>query len=611
MMPAKLVKGTDEFTLDLSSCRGSEFQLALEKIKEVPGSKYDGQRKLWCIMPEATSVERVLHSIQPDADSSIIEWVKDARRAGDAELVSALPDDYDGLLIPWASQRQPWQPEKIGDEDFTGLKPHQRSVVGAVAKDKSDIRAIIADDMGLGKTASAISIISESGIHREQEIKAYPVLIVCPNSVKGVWKREVERWLGDDEPAVVIDGTTLKARQNQISEAIELRAWTIVNYEQLRTVREKIKTKSGGSKTVEKLKEPFFEKVKWGAVILDEAHRAKNRKAKQTRGIYRIDSPIKLALTGTPIMNSPDDLWSLLHWLYPSEYKSYWRFFETYVDYVEGYFGKDIIGVKNPDQLRFELKDRLYRRTKDQVLNLPEKQRITVPVTLDNKSRKLYNEAERNFWIEVETAVEEGDSSAKELVDAVASGRRRLYAIPNGAARTVRLRQILSNIALLGGENHSNKMEALLDRISDNRHKQHVVFSEFVQSCQILAERITSTLGLTAETYTGETKDKDRRGIEDKFQRGEIDILVGTIGAMREGLTLTAADTVHFLERAWVPGWNTQAEDRLHRIGQSVPVTVLIYEAESTVDDGTIYLTNRLKDRIVKTVLPQDEVKET
>jgi hypothetical protein len=70
-------------------------------------------------------------------------------------------------------------------------------------------------------------------------------------------------------------------------------------------------------------------------------------------------------------MNTPDELWSILHWLFPDEYTSYWDFYETYVDYTEGYFGKVITGVRNPDALRFELHERLVRRTKDQVLDLP------------------------------------------------------------------------------------------------------------------------------------------------------------------------------------------------------------------------------------------------
>lgn len=606
LVPALLERTDDELTLSLAGCRGSEFTDTLAKAKEIVGRKYDGKRKLWCYPPEPQIAERIIHAIQPEADASIVAWISDSRQQFEQELVSPLPDDGE-LLIPWATQRAPWQPEMVNEEPFVGLKAHQRALVAAIA-DASEVRALICDDQGLGKTGATLSIVAESaecGFTFEE----LPKLVICPNSVKGVWKREVERWLGPEEPCVVVDGTTVKAREAQLAEGIEEGAWVIVNYEQLRVEKIEQKTRAGGTKTVTRMKQPLFEKTSWAAVVCDEVHRIKNRKAAQTKGVYKVSAPIMLGLTGTPIQNSPDDLWSPLHWLFPKEYTSYWRFYEQYVDYVEGYFGKDIVGVKNEDALRFELNGRLYRRTKAQVLDLPEKQRITVPVSLDIRTRKLYHEAETRLWLEVETAIQEGDQTAARFA-AEAQRGKTVYSIPNGAARTVRLRQILSTPALLGGEDHSPKMDALVENIIDNKHKPHVVFAEFVQSCDILAERLRGA-GLVVETYTGETQQRDRAGLEDAFQRREIDVLVGTIGAMREGITLTAADTVHFLERAWVPAWNTQAEDRCHRIGQSNAVTVYIYSATDTVDDGTIYLTNRLKDKIVRTVLPQDAVKES
>jgi SWI/SNF-related matrix-associated actin-dependent regulator 1 of chromatin subfamily A len=433
-----------------------------------------------------------------------------------------------------------------------------------------------------------------------------PKLIVCPLSVTGVWQREIKRWLNED--AIVAVGSNPHKRSQAIQKAVEEGSWLITNFEALRVAKITTKTRTGGTKTKTVMKEPLYEKTPWLVAIFDEAARLKNRKASQTKGAYRIKSMIMLLLTGTPVMNAPDELWSLLHLLYPKEYTSYWRFYEQYVDYIEGYFGKVITGVRNPDALRFELNKRLYRRTKAQVLDLPEKTRIRIPVELDTKSRKLYTEAEKGLWLEIEKAVTEGDAAATRFA-AEATAGKNIYTIPNGAARTVRLRQILSTPALLGGDDYSNKMDTLIDVVIDNQHKQHVVFSEFVDSCNILADRLRSK-GINAETYTGQTEGHTRTELEDKFQRGEIQVLIGTIGAMREGITLTAADTVHFLERAWVPGWNEQGEDRCHRIGQRNAVTIYIYEAENTVDDGKIAPTNRLKERIVKTILPKDDIKE-
>lgn len=601
-MTPTLVKNGDLLEVDLSNCRGSEFEDVKTKVKEVDGRRWEPERKIWTLPAEPQIAERVLHTIQPEADPSIAQWVKESRQAADAELVSPLPDDAE-LLIPWAEEHMPWQPE-----DIEGLKPHQRALVAAAAK-HDEVRVIVADDMGLGKTAEAIAIISESyKITEASRSEAGPTLIVCPNSVKGVWKREIKRWLGPDEPVQIVDGTSLKTRQNQLREAIATDAWSIVNYEQLRTVREKVKTKAGGVKTVERMKNPIFEKTNWGAAVADECHRAKNRKALQTRGLYRVRAPIMIAASGTPLMNAPDDLWSILHWLWPKEYTSYWRFFEKYVDYVQGYFGRDIVGVRNPDALRVELNKKLYRRTKNEVLkDLPEKTRVTIPVALDSKSRKLYKEVETRLWFELEKAIQEGDQTATRFVSEAAE--KTIYTIPNGAARTVRLRQVLSNTALLEGDDYSNKMDALIENVVDNKHKQHVIFSEFVQSCNILVNRLERE-GLSAVAYTGDTAQQQRAGVEDAFQRGDIDVFVGTIGAAKEGITLTAADTAHFLERTWVPAWNTQAEDRIHRIGAVNAVTIYIYEAEETVDDGTIFMTNKLKERIMKTVLPQDAVAE-
>lgn len=612
-MPPTLTRTDEALELDLSTCRGAEFSDVLAKVRDLPGRRYEGKRKVWQLPVDPAIAERLVYATQPEVSPKIIQWIRDSKQQAEKELVNSLPEDASGLLIPWAYERAPWQPTAVRGEPFTGLKAHQRALVAALVD--GDRGAIVADDMGLGKTGTAISTAAEIAIRKGTALwsdtgfsMGGPHLVVCPNSVKGVWAREIELWLGDNE-AVVIDATTPKARKLQLVNGIQEEAWVIVNYEQMRTKKIKVKTKAGGEKTKEIMKEPLFAETKWQSVIADEAHRAKNRKAAQTRGLFRAKGELELAATGTPIMNNPAELWALLHWLYPKEYTSYWRFFEQYTDYTEGYFGRVIEGVKNPDALRFELKDKLYRRTKAQVLDLPPKMRITIPVKLGAKQRKLYEQAEKELWLEVETAIQEGDKTAEALAQAAVLGRR-LYSIPNGAARTVRLRQILSTPSLLGGIDESAKLDAVTDSIEDNKHKQHVVFSEFVDTCNILAGRLRSK-SLNVAVYTGETDQRDRAALEDSFQRGEIDVIVGTIGAMKEGLTLTAADTVHFVERSWVPGWNEQAEDRLHRIGQRNSVTILIYQATRTVDDGRIAPTNRLKESIVKTVLPKDFIKET
>ena len=152
-------------------------------------------------------------------------------------------------------------------------------------------------------------------------------------------------------------------------------------------------------------------------------------------------------------------------------------------------------------------------------------------------------------------------------------------------------------------------MDACQEIILDNPQEQHVVFCAFKPTVAIFAERLREK-GLNVGTYTGDTPPAVRTSLEDQFQRSEIDVLVGTIDAMKEGITLTAASIGHFLTRKFVPAPNEQAEDRLHRNGQHDPVTIYIYEVPDSVDDGKVSPTLRTKEAIVSTVLEKDEVKE-
>lgn len=605
---ATLTKNGDTLEIDISACRGMDFQDALAKIKDIPGRKFDGQSKKWLLPAEPLIAERVIHTIQPDADAKLLDWVREARTKQAEELTTKLPDDAD-LLIPWANKRMPWQPEEVNDEKFNGLFDYQRAAVDLMANVQ---RAILADDMGLGKTIQAISTVEEWRLRNIMEdnitVPDGPKIVVCPNSVKGTWARELGRWL-EDPHFYIIDATTPAARHNQLDRAINEDAWAIVNWEQIRVKKERVKLRNGGTKTVTSMKEPLFEKTQWLAAIADEVHRAKNRKAQTTMGLWRIQAPLMLGLSGTPLMNTPDELWAILHWLFPKEYTSYWRFYEQYVDYYEGYFGKVITGVKNADALRFELKDRLIRRTVDG--RTPGRKRIYYEVELNAKQRKLYDEAEKKLWIEVEQAVEEGDPQAIKFAQAAAAGEpiTNLLALPNGAARTVRLRQIIETPANLGGEDDSAVLDDAVDKIMDSRPAQWQVFCEFKPTCEALVKRLEAK-GVVARAYNGDIDPKVRTQIEDQYQSHEIDVVVGTIKAMGEGGTWTAGHNQYWVSRDWVPDKNEQGEARQDRTGQQKRVTVWIPQAKDTVAVSKIEPTNRLKERIVRTVLPKDHIEE-
>lgn len=586
-----MTREDEALVLNLAGARGAAFGDTLEKIRAIPGRRFDGDRKVWTVAATVTNAERLLHSIDdlvvaPD----LREWIKLSRVKESADLTTKMPDDAD-LKLLWAS----------------ALYPYQRAMIDRAAKVQ---RLIIADDMGLGKTVQALGTVREYQARQNVSVDG-PKLVVCPNSVKGVWAREIELWLGTNEPYQIVDAPSPAKRGQQLDDIIAANGWAIVNWEQLRTKKETLKLKNGGTKTVEFMKQPIFEDTEWFAAIADEAHRAKSRKAAQTRGLWRVQATIQLGLTGTPLMNTPDELWAILRWLWPQDYhergrafsktaRSYWAFYEEYVDYTEGFWGKEINGVKNPDALRFELKDRLARRTKGEVLSLPSKTRVIVPVDMPAAQRKLYDKAAKEIWLEI--------AKDEKLKDASFA---RVITIPNGAARMVRLQQILEHPRLLdaAAADASGKLDACEEMILDNAQESHVVYTKFVETANIFAERLRSK-DLKVGVYTGEVQAKHRTVMEEDFQNGDLDVIVGTIEALKEGITLTAARTEHFLTRSWVPAVNEQAEDRCHRVGQHHPVTIYIYEVPGSVDDGNVRPTNIRKERIVSTVLPKDHINQ-
>lgn len=604
----KLTRDIDAGELRISLSGATDFQFALDSVRRISGRRFDPDSKLWCFPDDPAIAEKLMLTIKPSADAALVAWVRGSRAEREAALTTPLPEDYK-LVLPWADKLYGFQAQ-------------------AVAYLAANPRMIVADEMGLGKTIQAIAAINEYTLLNDVDAQR-PVLVIAPNSAKGVWAREIHKWLGPDEPLQIVDALTPKKREQQLTEGIAQNGFVVVNWEQIRAqkIEKKVQVNHRDGSTSERpevswqMRQPIFEQTEWLAIVADEAHRAKNHKSQTARGLWKLQAPIQLALSGTPLQNHPAELWSILRWLYPEQYHehgkqhggtawAYWPFYDEYVeDYETGkHRGRTIIGVKNPDALRFELKGRLIRRTKTEVLDLPEKVREVIPVTLSPKQRKIYDEAENAFWLTIEQAVKEGDQTLAKQVEEVLSGKRKVYEITNGAARTVRMRQVCSTPALLGGEDVSAKLDAAVEIITDAGDKQFVVFTEFVETANILCNRLVAH-GLNAKAWTGDVDTVTRTMLEDQFQAGDIDVLVGTIASMGEGVTLTAADTAIFIERHWTPSKNEQAEDRLWRNGQKNQVTILIIEAEDTVDTDRVAPTNAVKEGIVASVIKKDEVK--
>ena len=426
-----------------------------------------------------------------------------------------------------------------------GLYDYQQE---PLIKFKNTNNILLCDDMGVGKTVEAIALDS---LRREQMPARTKTLVIAPLSgVVDSWVEHFEHW----NPDLKVVRINPKRREAFLKQNADV---YVMHWEGLRLLWEPLS------------------KRKWLHIIADESHRAKNRKAKQTRALKKVKANYKTALTGTPIINRPDEIWSILNWLYPREYRSYWRFFNKYVEYIElpkpgGGTYKKVIGPKNEPELRKAIEEFYLRRTKKQVLPfLPDKYYTKIEIELSTQERRLYNEMKREMiaWV--------GEMEEEPIVAPVVIAQLvRLQQFALGTASIVNDRVQISK--------PSSKLTALLNVLSDmDQDKQVVIFSQSKQMVNLIASELDSVV-----TFTGDTNQQDRSEVIDEFTSGSARCFVATIRAGGVGLNLQNADTVIFTDRDWSPANNLQAEDRLHRSGQKNAVQVIDIIAKDTIDQG-------------------------
>lgn len=467
--------------------------------------------------------------------------------------------------------------------------------------------SLIADDMGLGKTVEAILLDN-----RRREKSSWPArtLVVCPTSVTESWKRHYKTW-APTRRVIVMDRKNRAPFMKAVKEGthdVYIMHWEAVRLE------------------VEGLCA-----VSWLHVILDEAHRMKNRKAQVTVALGKIGlrTKFKTLCTGTPADDKPQDLWALLHFLYPRIWTSYWKYFNYHVVFrvhtpapcaVPGCFVshktqfREIIGLHGADELHAQMAPFYVRRRKEEVLkSLPEKYYSQIEVDLEPKQRTAYDQMAQAMlaWI----GEHEDEPLAAPVVVAQLL-RLQQFAVAYGALvpkevgswstvpysrweqfhqnhPDVRFRERNGLIEIYTTKvrkqllltEPSSKLDAVMDRLESLGSKSLVVFSQSKQLMEMFRTRLLKA-GISHGIYTGDTPTSDRDDIVDKFQAKKIQVFGGTIKAGGEGITLTAADTMIFVDRDWNPSKNRQAEDREHRIGQKNAVHIIDIMAKNTIDLG-------------------------
>lgn len=452
-------------------------------------------------------------------------------------------------------------------------KPYEHQIVG-VKYGLSHDRWLLGDEQGLGKTKQVIDIAVAKKVK-------HCLIVCCVNGLKWNWRNEVHTHSNDgawilgqrtnSKGDLFIDSNT--ERLDDLKEIDKLPRFIITNIE---TLRYKVKTGkkimqkvNGRLKEVDEYVFPITERLqelcKRGEIemiAVDEFHKCKNPDAEQAKQILQVKAPIEIAMTGTPLMNAPLDLYMPLKWL-DYEKHSFWQF-KTHHCNLGGFGGYEVVGYKNLEELTDTLDTMMLRRLKDEVLDLPEKTLINEYVEMGKEQAKIYSMAHSD----------------------IISNLDKLKMANNPLAELIRLRQATGNPNILSDVTESAKfdrMEELVDDAVENG-KKVVIFSNWTQITNPAFKRLSQKY--KGVMITGETKDSDRQTLVDEFQNNNrVKFIIGTIGALGTGLTLTAGTVEIFLDEPWNMALKEQAIDRCHRIGQKNNITVYTLLCKDTIDE--------------------------
>ena len=418
-------------------------------------------------------------------------------------------------------------------------------------------RWLLGDEQGLGKTKQVIDIAVAKKL-----MGAKRCLIICGvNGLKWNWQNEIQTHSNESgwilgqrvrkKSGKIYVGST-KDKLDDLKNLDQIKSFFIItNVESLRNadICEALKT--------------LCKRGEIDICATDECHKMKNPSSQQGKGWLKVQPEIRIAMSGTPLMNTPLDLFIVLKWLGYEKHAMY--AFKNHYCVMGGYGGYEIVGYKNMPELQERVNSIMLRRLKEDALDLPEKIYIDEYVDMTAKQEQVYKEVSMEIKANID----------------------KIKIANNPLAELIRLRQATGYTGILSSAiQESAKIDRLEEIIEESvaNNRKVVIFSNWTQMTNPIYNRLSNNY--KGVIITGETGDVDRQVNVNHFQNNpDCKFILGTIGAMGTGLTLTAGTVVVFMDHPWTRAAYDQAVDRCHRIGQKNQLTIYNLLCKNTIDE--------------------------
>lgn len=424
--------------------------------------------------------------------------------------------------------------------------------------------------MGAGKSRVAIDLLDAWGVHL--------ALIVCPARVIGVWPSQFDTHAPEWGRVILLDtGSTEKNTaliKRTLNNSTQARTAFVINYENV--------WRPGIRKVIEALP--------WGAVVCDESHRIKSQGSKASVFLGNLGKKVskRLALTGTPLPHSPLDAYGQYRFLDPRIFGTNYSMFRATYAELAPLPGKPRVpivkGYRNLEQLHEKMYSIAFRVRTDEVLDLPPTMDEVVPVTLSPKARKLYDELEEEFIVALEGDIENG----------------KVVTAPNTLVKLLRLQQLTGG--WLTPDEHTTPVQvdtgkagSLTDLLQDMGDEPVVVFCRFTADLRAVRE-VCDKLGISYGEISGKQDDLVA------FQQGKCQVIGCQIRSGSMGIDLTRSRYTIYYSNTHSLGDYEQSRARVHRPGQTRPVTYYHLLARDTVDYD-IFKSLRDKGQLVDLVV--------